>query len=272
MPDPLTFPEFLRLVPPTWLAASGAVFGLAIGSFLNVVVYRLPRKVGISRPRSFCPGCETTIPWYHNVPVLSYLWLGGRCASCGEPISARYPLVEAATATLFAAALWRWGISWEALGSIVFGCAMLVLALVDLDFQILPNAITLPGIAVGFGLSFLDPRVTWTESALGAALGGGLLYGVAWLYLTLRDREGMGMGDVKMIAMVGAFLGWKGALLTIFLGSLLGSVVGVAALRLRDGSWDTALPFGTFLAISAVVVDWGGQAMMAWYWGLAGLS
>lgn len=272
MQEPLTFAEFLELVPRSWLAGAGVVLGLAVGSFLNVVVYRLPRDVGISRPRSFCPRCETMIPWYQNVPVLSYLYLGGRCSSCGAPISVRYPLVEGATGALFAAALWNWGASWTALSNIVFGCAMLVLALVDFDFQVLPNAITLPGIAVGFALSFLDPRLTWHESGLGVLLGGGLLYGVAWIYLTLRHREGMGMGDVKMMAMVGAFLGWKGALLTIFLGSLLGSVVGVAALRLRGGGWDTALPFGTFLAISAVLVDWGGAAILGWYWGLAGLS
>lgn len=257
--EPLTFQEFLRLIPRPWLAGFGLVFGLIIGSFLNAVIYRLPREVNVSKPRSFCPRCKSMIPWYRNIPVISWIMLGGKCGDCREPISIRYPLVEAAIGLLFAAALFRWGISWEALSSIVFGSSMLVLALIDYDFKILPNVITIPGIVVGLALSLPDPRIGWLEALIGAAAGGGILYAVAWIYLKLRDQQGMGMGDVKMIAMIGAFVGWKGVLLTIFLGSMFGSVVGLTLMKIKGRDWGYALPFGTFLAIAAVIVDWGGR-------------
>lgn len=252
------------------LVGAAVVFGLLFGSFLNVVVYRLPRDIDIFRKRSACPECGVPVPWYLNVPVLSFLVLRGRCGACRARIAARYPLVELATAALFGGAVARWGLEASALSSVVFGCSMLVLALIDYDFQILPNVITLPGAAVGFGLSFFDPRVTPLESLAGALVGGGGLYAVAWLYLKLRDREGMGMGDVKMLLMVGAFLGWKGAFLTIFLGSLAGSLVGVALVSLRGERWEHAMPFGTFLAAGAVIADWVGPQILAWYWGLTG--
>ena len=268
--EPMTYAEFLALVPRAWLASSGLVFGMIIGSFLNVVIYRLPRDLNISRPRSRCPACKSLIPWYRNVPVFSWIMLGGRCGDCREPISSRYPLVEATVGVLFGAALYRWGLSWSAISSMVFGAAMLVLALIDYDFKILPNVITLPAIGVGFALSFVDPRLTVLDAGIGILAAGGLLYTVAWLYLKLRDQQGMGMGDVKMIAMIGAFVGWKGALLTIFLGSFFGSVVGVALMKAKGREWDYALPFGTFLALAAVIVDWGGTELLAWYWEFLG--
>lgn len=270
MPPPITYAEFFALVPRSWLAGFGVLFGLCIGSFLNVVVYRLPREMNISRPRSRCPWCGNLIPWYRNVPVVSWLVLRGRCGDCREPIAVRYPLVEAAVGLLFGAALYRWGVSWSALSSAVFGAAMLVLALIDYDFKILPNAITLPGIAVGFALALVDARLTWIDSAIGILAGGGMLYAVAWAYLKLRGQQGMGMGDVKMIAMIGAFVGWQGVLLTIFLGSFFGSVVGLTLMKWKGREWDYALPFGTFLALAAVIVDWGGAELLAWYWGLFG--
>lgn len=270
--EPLTSAEFLLPIPRSSLAVAGVVLGLIFGSFFNVVIYRLPRGLGLSKPRSFCPRCESMIPWYRNIPLVSWIVLRARCADCNEPISIRYPIVEAATGLIFAAALYRWGVSWSALSAIVFGSAMMVLALIDYDVKILPNVITLPGIAAGVGLSFLNPRMEWTDSLIGAALGVGLLYGVAWIYLAVRSQEGMGMGDVKMIGMVGAFVGWKGVLLTVFLGSLVGSVVGLSLMKLKGKEWDYALPFGTFLALAAVVVDWGRSELMAWYWGVLRLG
>jgi len=270
--EPMTLAEFFELLPQAWLAGFGLVFGLIIGSFLNAAIYRLPRQVSVSKPRSFCPKCKSLIPWYRNIPVISWINLRGKCGDCREPISIRYPLVEATIGLLFAAALYRWGISWSALSSIVFGCGMLVLALIDYDFKLLPNVITLPGIVIGIALSFVDPRVAWLDAVIGAAVGGGLLYGVAWTYLKLRDQQGMGMGDVKMIAMIGAFVGWEGALLTIFLGSMFGSVVGLTLMKIKGREWGYALPFGTFLAIAAVIVDWGGAELLAWYWGFLGPS
>jgi len=237
--EPMTYAEFFELVPRAWLAPFGVVFGLIIGSFLNVVIYRLPRDLNISKPRSRCPHCGNLIAWYRNVPVFAWIALRGRCGDCREPISVRYPLVEAAVGILFGAAVYRWGISWSALASMIFGATMLVLALIDYDFKILPNVITLPGIVVGFVLSFLDPRITWVDSAIGIAAGGGLLYGVAWM-------------------------------LTIFLGSFFGSVVGLTLMKIKGREWDYALPFGTFLALSAVIVDWGGPELLAWYWGILG--
>jgi len=268
--EPMTYAEFFELVPRAWLAPFGVVFGLIIGSFLNVVIYRLPRDLNISKPRSRCPHCGNLIAWYRNIPVFAWIALRGRCGDCREPISMRYPLVEAAVGILFGAAVYRWGISWSALASMIFGATMLVLALIDYDFKILPNVITLPGIAVGFALSFLDPRITWVDSAIGIVAGGGLLYAVAWIYVKLRDQQGMGMGDVKMIAMIGAFVGWQGVLLTIFLGSFFGSVVGLSLMKIKGREWDYALPFGTFLALAAVIVDWGGPELLAWYWGILG--
>lgn len=253
-------------LPTAYTVTVAFVFGLAVGSFLNVVIYRLPRRIDVARPRSFCPHCGEPIPWYRNIPLLTWLVQRGRCAECAGSIPVRYPLVELATGVVLAAAVWRWGVSWSAVVSAVFACAMLVLAVVDLEFRILPNAITVPGIAAGLLASLVDPRVRFVDAAIGAVVGGGLLYGVAWLYLAARGREGMGMGDVKMIAMVGAFLGWQGALLTVFLGALLGSVAGVAVLAVRRGEWDTELPFGTFLALGAVLVDWAGPQLVDWYW------
>ncbi len=270
--EPPTLAEFFELVPRAWIASLGVIFGLIIGSFLNAVIYRLPRGVGVSKPRSFCPKCESLIPWYRNIPVISWIMLGGRCGDCSERISIRYPLVELAVAVLFGAAAYRWGVSWSTLSSMIFGCAMLLLALVDYDFKLLPNVVTLPGTAIGFALSFVDPRVAWIDSAIGIVVGGGLLYLTAWLYLKLRGLQGMGMGDVKMIAMIGGFVGWQGALLTIFLGSLFGSVVGVGLMKIKGRDWDYALPFGTFLALAAVIVDWSGPQLIAWYWNFLGLG
>lgn len=263
-----SFSETLAGLPRGYFTTVALILGLSIGSFLNVVVYRLPRDMRLSKPRSFCPHCRAMIVWYRNIPLFSYLLLRGRCGECGAPISARYPAVEFAAGAIFAASVWRWGISWSSGSSIVFACAMLVLAIIDVDFRILPNVVTLPGIAAGLAFSVVNPRVAFVDVLIGAALGGGLLYGVAWFYLQVRGQEGMGMGDVKMIAMIGAFLGWQGVLLTIFLGSLIGSIVGIAMMSLKGRDWSYALPFGTFLALAAVIVDWGGRELLDWYWSL----
>ncbi len=140
--EPPILAEFFELVPRAWIASFGVIFGLIIGSFLNAVIYRLPRSVSVSKPRSFCPKCESLIPWYRNIPLISWIMLGGRCGDCGERISIRYPLVELAVAVLFGAVVYRWGVSWSTLSSMIFGCAMLLLALVDYDFKLLPNVIT----------------------------------------------------------------------------------------------------------------------------------
>ena len=238
--------------------------GAALGSFLTVVIHRLPQRRGLIE-RSACPRCHGRIPWYRNIPILAWMLQRGRCARCGEPISVRYPLIEVAAGTIMVAALLRWGATWTAASAIVFSYLMIVLAFIDLDHRILPNVLTLPGTVLGFALSFVDPRLDWIDSLFGIALGGGALYAVAWLYLRARGREGMGMGDVKMMFLVGAFLGWQGAFMTILIGSVLGSVIGGALIALTRRGWEYALPFGTFLAAAAVAVEFYGPPLLDWY-------
>lgn len=261
------------MTPATLNIALVFVFGLLFGSFLNAVIHRVgtsvaaePRqRIDIMR-RSFCPRCGEQIRWYDNVPLLSWLWLRGRCRDCSESIPLRYPLVELAGGLLAAAAVARFGMNMSAVSVTLFCYLMLVLALIDADHRILPNVITLPFTLVGVGLSLIDPRILWTDSLIGALFGGGILYLVAWLYLKVRGRDGMGMGDVKMMLLVGAFLGLLGALMTIFIGSLIGSVVGIVVMRLAAKDWEYELPFGTFLAAAAVVVAFWGPEIAAWYW------
>ena len=250
--------------PGLVLVGTGFLFGLLFGSFLNVVIHRVPLGANIV-PRSACPSCKAPIPWYRNLPLFSWLALRGKCRDCGIAISVRYPLVELAGGLILGFALWRWGPGWSAASSTLFGYTMLVLALIDIDHRILPNIITLPGTLLGLALSFADPRRVPLESILGALLGGGVLYAVAYLYLKMRGREGMGMGDIKMMLLIGAFLGWKGALTTIFIGSLAGSLIGVLVIKLSRRGWEYALPFGTFLAMGAVIVDAYGPEILRWY-------
>ncbi len=247
------------------------VLGLAFGSFLNAFVYRVPIGVDLLR-RSFCPACGAPIHWYQNLPLLSYLLLRGKCSTCGEAIPWRYPMVELLGGVILASSFWFWGLSASAASTALFAYLMLALALIDVDHRILPNVITIPGAVVGVLLSFVDARVAWQDSLIGAVAGAGLLYLVAFVYLKARGREGMGMGDVKMMLLVGAFLGWQGALMTIFIGSLLGSVVGALFITLSRKGWEYALPFGTFLAAAAVLVSYRAAEIFAWYWRTFGVT
>lgn len=251
----------------TWTAlAYSAAFGAVIGSFLNVCIYRIPRGVSVVTPRSACPRCGVRIARYDNVPVLGWLWLRGRCRSCREPISPRYPVVEAITAGLFAFLLWRYGLSLEFLVAAAFFAAMIVVTLIDFDVRIIPDAITIPGTVVGLAASLITPLSFWS-ALIGAALGFGLFLGIAWGYRRLTGVDGMGGGDIKLAAMLGAFLGWPGLLLTLFLASLAGSLTGLLVLILRRGNRRTALPFGTFLAPASLVVYLWGPDLIAWYAG-----
>jgi len=246
----------------TFLTA--ALFGLVIGSFLNVCIYRLPRDQSIVWPASRCTSCGREISWFENVPVLSYAILRGRCRTCGDRISLMYPLVEVVTAGVFVAVAAAFGLSWLLPIRLLFGCAMIVLLVIDLQHQILPNEITLPGIVVGLAASLIaEPG--WRDALIGALAGGGLLSLVAWGYERIRHQEGLGFGDVKMLAMIGAFLGWKLMLLTLVGASLLGSLTaGVLMLAGRADS-QSKLPLGTFLAIAAVPVSLVGNTVVNWY-------
>jgi leader peptidase (prepilin peptidase)/N-methyltransferase len=244
-----------------------ALFGLVIGSFLNVCIYRLPLDQSIVWPASRCTTCGRALAWYENIPVFSYLALRARCRTCGQHISVMYPLVEVATAAMFVLWLWAFGLTPLFAVRLLFGCAMIVLFVIDMQHQILPNEITLPGIAVGLAASlFLEPG--WRDALIGALAGGGLLWLLAWSYERLRHREGLGFGDVKMLAMIGAFLGWQLMLLTLVIGSFTGTLVALLLMAAGRADWQSKLPLGTFLALGALPVSVVGHRFIAWYVGL----
>ncbi len=267
------------------------LFGLIVGSFLNVCIYRLPRGESIVFPGSHCPHCGCAIRPFDNVPVLSFLWLRGRCRSCSKPISAQYLVVELLTGTCFYLCAGKWGFTAPTYLNSVFLSMIIVLVFVDLRHQILPNGLTLPGTLLGillcrvqdqnlfgdavtFGLASAlsagnpERLVPWTGSIFGALAGAGILFLVERAYRLLRKRQGLGMGDVKMMAMVGAFLGWRLGLLTIFAGSLLGSIIGIGLIIFRGKNLQTPLPFGTFLGPGAAVAVLWGLDFFKWYAGV----
>jgi leader peptidase (prepilin peptidase)/N-methyltransferase len=214
-------------------------------------------------PSSHCPKCGASLKPYENIPVLSYLVLRGRCRSCGVPISLQYPIVECVTAVLFLAAFMLFP-SVVAVQRLIFACAMLVLFVIDLEHRILPNVITLPGIVVGFLCSLFGPP-GWIDSLIGIVAGGGFLWLTAIVYERVRHEEGLGFGDVKMLAMIGAFLGWKLMLVTLVLSSFLGSIVGLGLIAAKKGDMKYALPYGTFLAVAAVFSSVAGDQIVNWY-------
>jgi leader peptidase (prepilin peptidase)/N-methyltransferase len=243
-----------------------ATLGSIAGSFLNVCVHRLPRGRSVVWPGSACPQCGRELAWFENIPVVSYIGLGGRCRTCRAPISVRYPFIETLTALMFAAAWWYYGPGLLLVSRLVLGCALIVLFAIDLEHHLLPNVITLPGIVVGFAFSlFTEPG--WRSSLVGIIVGGALPYTIAEIYFRVRHEDGLGMGDVKMLAMVGAFLGWQLMLVTLMLASVGGSIIGLSLVALRRGDMKYALPFGTFLAIGAAVSATVGPDLLAWYVG-----
>lgn len=247
------------------LYAAVLLFGLLIGSFLNVCIHRLPKGESIVSPPSSCPGCGSRIKPYHNIPVISYIALGGRCASCGCRISPRYPLVELLNALLYVAALYRFGPTPQALVVMLLLSAFVVVLFIDLDHMIIPNEITYAGIPLGLLLGPLVLHTGFINSLLGAVVGGGVLFGVAALVELVIKKESLGFGDVKLIAMIGAFTGWKTALLTIFLGSLLGSAVGITLVLSKKIERRTLIPFGPFLVVGAVFAIFFGENIIKLY-------
>jgi leader peptidase (prepilin peptidase)/N-methyltransferase len=251
-------------VSPLALALTFALAGLVVGSFLNVCIHRLPRRESLVWPASHCTSCHRALAWYENVPIVSWVVLGGRCRTCRAPISIAYPVVEAITAAVFAGAALVYGLTWLLAARLLFASALIVLFVIDLRHRILPNAITLPGVVTGFVASwFLPPG--WLSSLIGIVAGGGILLAIAEAYYRVRGQEGLGMGDVKMLAMIGAFLGWPLMVLTLVVASFAGSLVGVALLASGRGTMQAALPFGTFLAIGALVAAVAGDPILAWY-------
>ncbi|MGK2905936.1 MAG: prepilin peptidase [Desulfuromonadales bacterium] len=248
----------------------GATFilGSIIGSFLNVCIYRIPAGLSIVRPRSRCPQCETPIAWYHNLPILSWILLKGRCATCAAPFSVRYPLVEALTGVLFALFFYRFAFHPVTPVILLLVAVLVVITFIDLDHQIIPDVISLPGIPIGFLCSFLVPWVSWQDSLLGILLGGGSLLTIALGYELLTRKEGMGFGDVKLLAMLGAFLGWSAIFPIIFIGSLLGTLVGIPLMLIKKADGKLAVPFGPFLSAAALIHLFFVQHLdpiMRWY-------
>jgi leader peptidase (prepilin peptidase)/N-methyltransferase len=296
------------------LATAVFLFGLAFGSFLNVCIHRIPREQSVVTPKSACPQCHQPIKPYDNIPVLSWLILRGRCRHCRAPISPRYLAVELLTALLFLACYWRFGDSILTLKFCVFSFLIVGLVFTDAEWKLLPDLFTLPGLAAGLGFSLLAPvndivaqllpgiaelSFSWrllslADSLLGAAIGASFFYGIAMLYLRARGREGMGLGDVKLMAMVGAFLGVRLTVLTIFGASLVGSLFGLSTMVVvwirrtrrrqvrnresaavaRRRAWQSArtvyrhyeMPFGVFLGAMAMLALFFGNALLRWYW------
>jgi leader peptidase (prepilin peptidase) / N-methyltransferase len=252
------------LIDPAFAAVLFALLGLCVGSFLNVCIYRLPRRQSLMWPASHCTACNRALSWYENLPVVGWLALRGRCRTCRTPISVVYPLVEVVTMAVFVAGYLLYGLTPLLAARLLFACAMIVLFMIDLEHQILPNAITLPGAVVGLVLSvFLGPG--WLSSLIGVIAGAGVLFAIMEGYARARGIEGLGMGDVKMLAMIGAFLGWPLMLLTLVLASFAGSCVGIALMLARRAGARTKLPFGTFLAAGALVAAVAGNEILAWY-------
>ena len=236
------------------------LFGAAVGSFLNVCIHRIPRDESVVRPPSACPRCGHPIRFYDNIPLLSFFLLRGRCRDCQARISPRYPLVEGITGVLCLALFLQYGLTLRGGILFAFGAALIVATFIDLDHQIIPDAITLPGIPLGFLAAVFVLQMDYLDSLLGIVAGGGTLWLIASGYRLLTKRSGMGMGDVKLLAMIGAFLGWQSILFVLFASSFFGSLVGIAIIAVKKGDMKYAIPYGPFLSAAAVAyLFWGAR-------------
>jgi len=245
------------------------VVGLLFGSFANVVIYRLPQKKSVVTPRSACPKCGNRIAWYDNIPVFSWLLiLRGKCRKCRNPISVRYPIVELLTGLVFAAIAYKYGYQWVTLEYIIFAWSLIVVSMIDLDLMILPDVFTLSGIVIGLVGAAINPERSFYSALGGVLLGGGFLYAIAYLYLVLRKEEGMGGGDIKLLAWIGAVLGWTSIPFVILVSSILGSLVGLGLALRSQAGLKSVIPFGPYLAFAAVLFILGGEAIGLWYIGL----
>jgi leader peptidase (prepilin peptidase) / N-methyltransferase len=252
--------------PPVPFVVSFAFLsGAAIGSFLNVCIYRLPLHESIVFPASHCRACSAPLTWYDNLPLVSYLLRRGRCRLCGASFSFRYFLVELVTALLAVALVHRFGLTITTVGYFAFSAALVVITFIDLDHQIIPDVVSLPGAVAGVVFSVISPALSLWSSLIGLAVGAGVLLAVALGYRAITGREGMGGGDVKLLAMIGAFLGWRAVPFTLFAASFIGSVVGVIAMVRHNADSKLALPFGPFLSFGALCYLFFGERFIAWY-------
>lgn len=241
------------------------IFGTVVGSFLNVCIYRIPEGESIAVPASHCRTCKKPVAFYDNIPLISFMLLKGKCRSCGTPLSWQYPLVELASGLLSAACIVKWGVGYTYAVGFLFCAALTVVTFIDLRHQIIPDVISLPGIVVGLVVSLVLPRISFLDSLLGAALGGAILLVIRLAYYALTRQEGMGLGDVKLLAMMGAFLGWQSLLFIIMVASFSGALVGIGAMIIRKRDRRYQIPFGPFLSLGAVSYLLWGREIISWY-------
>lgn len=256
------------LLPFPLVLIFALLFGAIVGSFLNVVILRLPSEdESIVYPASHCPQCQHELSWYENIPVISYLMLRGRCKHCREKISLQYPVIELCMALLSAALVQRFGLSWTMVGYFLFCAALLIIIWIDVYHQIIPDVISLPGIVLGFLFSLVSPALNWQDSLIGIFLGGGVLYIIALFYYLWKKQEGMGGGDIKLLAMIGAFLGWQSLPFVIFASSLTGSLIGIFAMIQQGKGGKSRIPFGPFLSLAALAyLFFSEQVTMLYQW------
>jgi len=239
--------------------------GAIIGSFLNVCIVRLPKRESLIRPSSHCPHCNEPIRFYDNIPIISYIHLAGKCRHCNKRISLRYPIVEGLTGLMTVALFMRYGPSVQFLLLLLFSAALLIITFIDLDHQIIPDVVSIPGIPCGVAASLLIPTISWLDSLLGILVGGGLLLLIAVGYKWITGREGMGGGDIKLLAMMGAWLGWKAIPFILLASSLIGILIGGGSGLVLKKGLKTKIPFGPFLSISSIIYIFFGPELINWY-------
>jgi leader peptidase (prepilin peptidase)/N-methyltransferase len=242
-----------------------AIFGLILGSFINVCIHRIPIKKSIVFPPSSCPKCDEKIKFYDNIPVLSYIILRGRCRNCNEGISIQYPLVEAVSGLLSVALFLRYGLTLHYFMFLLFSLSLVVISFIDTQYKIIPDIISLPGIPLGFIISIILGQITWYDSLIGILVGGGCLYLVAFVFERLTGKVGMGGGDIKLLAMIGGWLGFRALPFIILISSLSGTIVGSISILLSNKGFRTRIPFGPFLAFGALVYLFFGKEIVSWY-------
>ncbi|MBX7231963.1 MAG: prepilin peptidase [Bdellovibrionales bacterium] len=252
-------------IPLSFVVVTVSLLGLLLGSFANVIIWRLPREESIVKPRSHCTKCQKVVRWFDNVPVISWILLKGRCRYCKLKISWKYPLVESLMAVLFGLIFYYYQWSWTTLELLIFAFGLVTVSFIDFDHMILPDEFTLSGIVIGLLGSFLNPQRHFLSSLAGVFLGGGFLWAIAVIYFAMRKQEGMGGGDIKLLAWIGAVLGWESIPFVILVSSLLGSLVGMTYVFRGGAGLKASIPFGPYLALAALIYIFGGQSIGNWY-------
>ena len=247
------------------MALYSFLVGLAFGSFMNVCIYRIPQKKSIIRPPSSCPNCGKKIRFYDNIPLVSYLVLLGRCRHCRHPISWRYPAVEAVTGLLSLALFTRYGLSYQYILFFLFTAALVTISFIDLDHQIIPDVLSLPGVFAGLAIAFIPGNISWIDSLIGIIGGGGALFLVGFVYERLTGKQGLGGGDVKLLAMIGAWMGWRSLPFVLLISSLTGAIIGSIFLLAAGKGYRVRIPFGPFLSLGALLYFFFGPQLTNWY-------